>query len=60
MTITYRQGLCSHCFTCARDFYNKVLDKCPHCGGLCSTYNDRDMQFMERRQTRGEIYLDRD
>lgn len=37
----------SHCSTCGSDFYDKVVEKCPKCGGLCAHLTDRDVQFVE-------------
>ena len=55
--ITWKQPITSQCIICGRDYYGKTVKVCPRCGGLCSQYTQHDMQFLERRQTRGEIVV---
>ena len=57
---TKKPGIDSHCLMCGRDYFDLILDKCTHCGGLCRHYDDKDMYLMERRQTRGAIKLSPD
>lgn len=39
----------SQCLMCGRFYYNQEIDKCPVCGGLCSHYDQRGIQGMQRR-----------
>jgi len=41
----------SQCLLCARIFWNKRIEKCPRCRGLCHVWSDRHTYFLERKKS---------